>query len=32
VDLRRIDWKGKAIRHVPMPTGMEAGDVTALAR
>lgn len=32
VDLGRLDWTGKAIRHIPMPTGMEAEDVTAQAR
>ncbi len=32
VNLGKIDWTGKAIRHVPMPTGMQAEDVTAQAR
>jgi choloylglycine hydrolase len=32
VDLGKLDWTGKAIRHIPMPTAMEAEDVTALAR
>ncbi len=32
VDLQRLDWTGKTIRHVPMPTGMEAEDVTAQVR
>ena len=32
VDLRKIDWTAKGIRHVPMPTAMPAEDVTAQAR
>lgn len=32
VDLRRVDLAGKAILHIPMPTGMQADDVTAQAR
>jgi choloylglycine hydrolase len=32
VDLRKIDWNAKGIRHVPMPTTMQAEDVTAQAR
>lgn len=32
IDLRRVDLSGKAILHVPMPTGMQAEDVTALAK
>ncbi|MEI6225306.1 MAG: choloylglycine hydrolase family protein [Deltaproteobacteria bacterium] len=32
VDLKAIDWTGKAIRHIPMPTGMQAEDVTAQAK
>jgi len=32
VDLKAIDWTGKAIRHIPMPTAMQAEDVTAQAK
>ena len=32
VDLRRIDFTGKAILHINMPTEMQAEDVTALAK
>ncbi|MGA8891089.1 MAG: choloylglycine hydrolase family protein [Anaeromyxobacteraceae bacterium] len=32
VDLRKVDWTAKGIRHVPMPTAMQAEDVTAQAR
>lgn len=32
VDLRKLDLSGKTILHVPMPTAMQAEDVTAQAR
>ena len=32
VDLKKVDWTGKTIRHIPMPTAMQAEDVTALAK
>ncbi len=32
IDLRALDFTGKAILHVPMPTAMQAEDVTAQAR
>jgi choloylglycine hydrolase len=32
VDLRKIDFTGKTILHIPMPTEMQAEDVTALAK
>lgn len=32
VDLAKLDLAGKAIRHIPMPTAMQAEDVTAQAR
>jgi choloylglycine hydrolase len=32
LDLRRLDLGGKAVLHVPVPTAMEAEDVTARAR
>jgi choloylglycine hydrolase len=32
VDLKKIDFTGKAILHIPMPTEMQAEDVTALAK
>ncbi len=32
VDLGKLDWTARTIRHIPMPTGMQAEDVTAQAR
>jgi len=32
VDLRKVDLAGKAILHIPMPTGMQTDDVTGQAR
>jgi len=32
IDLNRVDLTGAAIRHIPMPTAMQAEDVTAQAR
>jgi choloylglycine hydrolase len=32
IDLRRLDLSGTGIRHVPVPTAMQAEDVTAQAR
>ena len=32
VDLRRVDFTGKKILHVPVPTTMQAVDATAQAR
>ena len=32
VDLRKLDLSGKAMKHIPMPTEMQAEDVTAQAK
>jgi choloylglycine hydrolase len=32
VDLKRIDFAGKAIQHIPMPTNVQFEDVTAQAK